>query len=137
MTQRVLIWLLFEEQGAVLLARRKTDGRPFGGSWTLPGDEMELDESASETVRRFARDQLGILVRDEEFVDTFYLAEGATEYAVTVFRPSCEGELRYRESGPYSEVRWCAPDELPSPVPQALSELLAGRRHWVQQEAYS
>jgi ADP-ribose pyrophosphatase YjhB (NUDIX family) len=137
MTQRVLIWLLFEEQGAVLLAHRKSERRPLAGDWTLPGDEMEPEESASETVRRFAKDQLGVLARAEEFVDTFYLEEGATRYAVTVFRPSYDGTLRYRESGPYNELRWCSLDDLPSPVPQALSELLAGERQWTHQEAYS
>jgi hypothetical protein len=50
---------------------------------------------------------------------------------VTVFKAlSFEGHLHYRESGPYAEARWTLPAELPSPIPEALAEMLAGKRHW-------
>lgn len=131
MSEKVLIWLLFEQDGAVLLTRRKDDEPPFAGQWVLPGDVMEVEESASETVQRVSRDELNARVSAEEFVDTFYLTEQDTIYAVTVFKAlSFEGHLRYRESGPYAEARWALPDALPSPQPQALAEMLRGKRHW-------
>ncbi|MGE0058968.1 MAG: NUDIX hydrolase [Dehalococcoidia bacterium] len=131
MSEKVLIWLLFEQEGAVLLTRRKNDEPPFAGQWVLPGDIMEIEESASETVQRFGREELDVRVGAEEFIDTFYLTERETSYAVTVFKAvSFEGHLHYRESGPYAEARWCLPADLPSPIPEALAEMLGGKRHW-------
>ena len=50
MSDHVLVWLLLEQDGAVLLGRRKADRPPFAGQWVLPGDEMPDEESASETL---------------------------------------------------------------------------------------
>jgi ADP-ribose pyrophosphatase YjhB (NUDIX family) len=131
MSEKVLIWLMFEQEDAVLLTRRKNDEPPFAGQWVLPGDVMQIEESASETVQRFGRNELDVRVGAEEFVDTFYLTERETSYAVTVFKAvSFEGRLRYRESGPYEEARWSLPEDLPSPIPAALAEMLSGKRHW-------
>jgi ADP-ribose pyrophosphatase YjhB (NUDIX family) len=131
MSEKGLIWLLFEQDGAVLLTRRKDGRPPFAGQWVLPGDVMEMEESASETVQRFGKDELDVRVSAEEFVDTFYLNEDESSYAVTVFRAmSFDGHLRYRESGPYAEARWALPAELPSPIPAPLAEMLGGKRHW-------
>jgi len=131
MSEKVLIWLLFENEGAVLLCRRKPDESPFPGYWTLPGDVMHIEESASETVQRFAKNELDVQITAEEFIDTFYLQEGGDSYAVTVFKPaSFTGHLRYRDSGPYAEARWALPAELPAPIHTALAEMLAGKRHW-------
>jgi len=110
--QRVLVWLLLEEDGAALLGQRKAEEPPFAGQWVLPGDEMPQAESASETVGRFGREQLDIRIAGEEFADTVYLTEGDIEYAVNVFRVvAYEGRPRFRESGPYAEVRWVNPEE--------------------------
>jgi ADP-ribose pyrophosphatase YjhB (NUDIX family) len=126
-----MIWLLFENEAAVLLCRRKPGETPFAAYWTLPGDVMRLDESASETVKRFGRNELNVEITAEEFVDTFYLEEGRDSFAVTVFKPaSFSGHLRYRESGPYAEAQWAVPAELPAPIHAALAEMLAGKRHW-------
>ena len=120
----VLVWLLIEQEGAVLLGRRKAEQPPFAGQWVLPGDEMPEEESASETAARFAREQLDVRVGGEEFVDTLYLEDGGVEYAANLFRVTAyEGKPRYRESGPYVEVRWLLPAELweeglyPMPAP--------------------
>ena len=130
MTQRVLVWLLLLDGEAMLLGLRKPDRPPFAGQWVLPGDEMPEAESASETLLRFGRDQLDIRPGSEEFIDTLYLSEGADELAVNIFRlDSYEGQPRFRESGPYSEVRWVTrgevTDEDAYPMPAALRASLA------------
>lgn len=131
MSDKVMIWLLFEQDGAFLLARRKATSRPFPGMWTLPGDQMRFDESASETVERFTREELGAGVHADEFIDTFFVEEGGQNYAVTVFKPlNVDGTLRYRESGPYEELRWALPTELPAPIVPSVADVLQGKRHW-------
>ena len=121
---QVLIWLLMEMDGGVLLARRKPDARPLAGQWTLPGDLMAIEESSAETIWRVGREILDVQVIHETFVDTLYIKESGLDYAINVFSIAFEGEPRYRESGPFAEVRWCLPAELPKPLPEGLAVLL-------------
>src|SRR5687767_6925221 len=79
-SDKVMIWLLFEQDEAFLLTRRKPDEPPFAGYWTLPGDMMRFDESASETVKRFGQNELNVQISAEEFVDTFYIEENNDRY---------------------------------------------------------
>ena len=104
--EKVLVWIMLEQDGALLLGRRKADEPPFAGRWTLPGDVMAVDESSTETLERFAHDQLDVRVEEEEFVETLFLSDGGQEYAVNVFRVRFSGNPRFRESGPFQDVRW-------------------------------
>lgn len=122
---KVLVWLLLESDGAVLLVNRKRP--PFRDVWTLPGDTMAPEESASETAARVLREDFGVTATKEEFVETLQLKEGSTDYAVHVFRVAPDGRPRYRESGPYAELGWAAPselDDLDIRLPQPLVDLL-------------
>jgi ADP-ribose pyrophosphatase YjhB (NUDIX family) len=124
----VLVWLLLEQDGAVLLALRKPDQPPFAGHFCLPGDNMHASESAAETIGRVAREELDLRVTGEEFLDTLYLQEEGREYAANVFRvTSFEGRPRFRESGPYLDVRWGLRTELGDPalpLPEGLRAML-------------
>ena len=121
---RVLIWLLMEQNGGVLLAHRKPGASPLAGQWTLPGDLMPEEESSSDTIWRVCREQLDIQAIQESFVDTLYIKDLGIEYAINVFSLAFMGMPRFRDSGPYTEVRWVAPDALPKPVIDALGVLL-------------
>jgi hypothetical protein len=124
---RVLVWLVLEQDGAVLLAMRKQDREPFGGNWTLPGDLMDESESASETIQRVARDELDVTAIDEEFIDTLFVADGEVEYAANVFQVNYGGRPRFRESGPYQMVRPFLTqgiNEVESLMPAGLADLL-------------
>ena len=125
---QVLVWLLLEEGGGVLMGLRKPDQKPFAGMWTLPGDVMTEDESASDTIERFARDQLGVKLGEGDFAETLFIEEAGVDYAVNIFRVSPAERPRFRESGPYQDVRWVMPPELGDrvayPVPDALRAFL-------------
>jgi ADP-ribose pyrophosphatase YjhB (NUDIX family) len=126
---RVLVWLLLETEDNVLLGKRKPDRPPFAGEWVLPGEEMPGEESASETVVRFARDQLDLRVTGDEFVNTMYINEDGVDYAANVFRVAAyEGRPRFRESGPYTEVKWVPVADIAAvrgySMPPALRESL-------------
>jgi ADP-ribose pyrophosphatase YjhB (NUDIX family) len=127
-SEHVLVWLLLERDDAVLFALRKGDEAPFAGQLTLPGAEMREEESAVETIGRVAREELGIAVTGEEFVDTLYLKEAGNDYPTNVFRVTAfEGRPRFRESGPYEDVRWGLRAELSDetlPLAPALRSLL-------------
>lgn len=126
--ERVLVWLLLRREEALLLALRKPDRPPFAGRFVLPGEEMEPEESASETIGRVAREELDVRVTGEEFFDTLYVEDGGRPYAINVFRiTSFEGRPRFRESGPYQDVRWGLPSDLQDPT-LPIAEGLRGLR---------
>ena len=45
-----LVWMLVEQDGGVLMARRKAEKPPFPDLWVLPGDIMRDEESTTETM---------------------------------------------------------------------------------------
>jgi ADP-ribose pyrophosphatase YjhB (NUDIX family) len=129
--ETVLVWLLIEQGDTVLMALRKPDSPPFAGWLVLPGAEMAGDESAIETMGRVAREELDLQVLGEEFVETLAVEDGGRRYAINVFRVTTfEGRPKFRESGPYVDVRWGRKSELADPalpVPEALRALLVAR----------
>jgi ADP-ribose pyrophosphatase YjhB (NUDIX family) len=108
----VLVWLLFEQDDNVLIARRKVDAPPFAGQWTLPGEELERGKSPSDLIAEFAHDQLDVQIMGDEPFQTLHANDGAQEYAVAVHRVGFEGRPRFRESGPYTEVGWAPRGDL-------------------------
>jgi ADP-ribose pyrophosphatase YjhB (NUDIX family) len=123
----VLVWFVIERDGAVLLGRRKAGQPPFESTWTLPGDVMGEEESTSETIERFANDQLDVRVIGDDFIDTLELTDSGTEYTVNVFRALYMGEPRFRESGPFDDVVWATAAEIEGDsmaMPAALRTLL-------------
>ena len=112
MSDTVLVWLLFENEGSVLVAHRKPDEPPFAGEWTLPGDVLSAGEAASKLIAFFAKDELDVQVMGDEPFETLHLSDGDEEYAVAVHRVGFEGQPRFRDSGPYDQVGWAPRDEL-------------------------
>ena len=66
MSEHVMIWLLFEQDGAYLLTRRKPESRPFAGMWTLPGDVMS-PLSFPESPRSVSECRNSLLTRSDSF----------------------------------------------------------------------
>lgn len=118
-----MVWLLFETEGAVLLAKRRA--APFAGLWTLPGEVMPGHESAEETLARFGAQNLGIAVKGEEFEETLYLAESGENYVTNVFRVlDYEGQLKFRTGGAFEDIRYVRFEDLGNassfPMPGSL-----------------
>ncbi len=128
MSDVTMVWMLVEQDGAVLLAHRKDERPPFPGFWVLPGDVMREDESASETMARVAHDELDTYLRGDEFLSTLTFDVAGNHYDVNVFKVGLGGHPRYHESGDYTQVAWASPTEPPDPIPDALRELLADKK---------
>ena len=112
MTDTVLVWLLFENEGSVLIAHRKPGEPPFADGWVLPGDVLSPGEAASKLIAFFAKDELDVQVMGDEPYDTLHLTYGEDEYAIAVHRVGFEGQPRFRDSGPYDQVGWAPRDDL-------------------------
>ena len=108
----VLVWLLIEDNGSVLVAKRKDDEPPFAGGWTLPGDVLPRGKSPDDLIAEFGKDQLDVQVMGSEPFQTLHLTDGVATYAVAVHRVGYEGPPRFRESGPYAEVGWAPRSDL-------------------------
>jgi len=122
-----MVWMLIENDGAVLLAQRRPDSEVFAGRWTLPGEVKGDEESDSETLARVAADDFGVELQGEELVEKLHVSTGGRQHQISVYRVGFEGSPRFRESGPYEEVGWADPDELDEldiELPAALREFL-------------
>jgi ADP-ribose pyrophosphatase YjhB (NUDIX family) len=122
-----MVWMLIENDGAVLLAQRKQESEVFAGRWTLPGEVRNEDETDSEILARLAAEEFDVELQAEEFVEKLYVSTGGRQHQISVYRVGFEGSPRFRESGPYEEVGWADPselDELDIELPTALREFL-------------
>lgn len=122
-----MVWMLIENEGAVLLAQRKPESEFFAERWTLPGDVSAEDESPSDTLARVAAEDFGVELQGEEFVEKLYVSAGGRQHQIDVYRVGFEGSPKFRESGPYAEVGWAEPgelDELDIELPGALRDFL-------------
>lgn len=119
---------LFEREARVLAARRREGRPPFAGQWLLPMTVVFAQEAAEDALRRHAREQFGVEVADETFVDTVYLEDpgDAHRYIVNIFRASMSGgPMRFRADGDYEDARWLATSEIADvAMPPALREPL-------------
>ncbi|MBF6600457.1 MAG: methyltransferase domain-containing protein [Dehalococcoidia bacterium] len=125
---------LFERDGLVLAARRKPGRPPFAARWLLPLTVVSEHEAAEEALRRHAREQFGIEISDEAFVDTVYLEDpdDALRYVANIFRAGMHtGPMRFNADGDYDDARWLAAGEIaqvsmPPPLCDALLRILEG-----------
>ncbi len=107
--------MLLEKGEHVLTAHRKPECRPFGGQWLLPMTVVGDTEAAEDALRRHAREQFGVTLGLEQFVDTVYLQDpdDRTQYVTNIFRaPIVEGPLRFNATGEYDDARWVTAPQL-------------------------
>lgn len=104
---------LFEHDGRVLVAHRRRP--PFASQWVLPLTLVGADEAAEDALRRHARDQFGVGIGEEAFVETVYLVDpdDQQQYVVNIFRtPISDGPMRFNAEGDYDDARWLLPADL-------------------------
>ncbi len=127
MSDNAMVWMLIENDGAVLLAQRKQENPPFAGEWVLPGATPAQGEAATDTLARLARDDFSVSLQGSEFLEALSVQSGGIDHNVNVYRVGFEGQPQFRESGPYIEVGWTEPgelDDLDIELPQALRAFL-------------
>jgi ubiquinone/menaquinone biosynthesis C-methylase UbiE/ADP-ribose pyrophosphatase YjhB (NUDIX family) len=115
-TPSIISAALIERDNSVLVAHRKAARPPFAGQWLLPMTPVLPSETAEDAARRHTREQFGVDVTRESFVDTVYLddPDDQAKHVANVFR--CElgaGPMRFRADGDYDDARWLTASELP------------------------
>ena len=102
---------VIEEQGKVLIARRKVGDR-FGGRWEFPGGKIEPGELPEEALKRELREELDIEVQVGDLICSFAFRIHDINMELMAFRTiRLAGTIVCRE---HDEIRWVDPAELPS-----------------------
>ena len=102
-----------DDDGRVLLARRAEE--PGVGAWDVIGGFIEEFEQPLDALRRELREELGVEVEPLEFVVAVsdrYGEDGAATLNLCWTARIVSGEPQ--PSTELAEIRWFAPDELPS-----------------------
>ncbi len=98
--------------GSMLLVRRAPWRRVFPGAWDLFGGHVEGGERLDQALRREAREELGIEVRELRRLGQ--IDDPVEPALIHVFAVlSWEGEPGNRAPDEHTEVRWFGLTELP------------------------
>lgn len=108
--------VIVDDRGGVLLVKHG-----YGElNWELPGGAGEASESAEETARREALEEVGIELDVERLVGVYWEPPDAHHF---VFRARARGEPRVADTSEITELGWFSPSALPRPI----SDFTVGR----------
>jgi len=82
-------------------------------NWELPGGGGEAGESAEETARREALEEVGIQLDVERLVGVYWEPPDAHHF---VFRAQARGAPRAADPAEIDELGWFSPNALPRPI---------------------
>lgn len=105
--------MLFIKHNKILLVKRK--GELFHGYWALPGGHIEYGQSAEETVRREAREETGLKVISQQFINLYTDPNRSPDEGITAsYLVTFEGEPVAGDDA--GEIRFFDLDKLPLPL---------------------
>jgi ADP-ribose pyrophosphatase YjhB (NUDIX family) len=120
----------FDERGRVLLGRRAFE--PGQGLWDLPGGFLHEDEHPLAALRREVREETALEIEPLAFLGFWLEPYDGRIVLCLAWTARASGDARAGDD--LVELRWFAPDELPSPAelafthyPEVLSTALARR----------
>jgi mutator protein MutT len=105
--------VVVRSDGRVLLVRR--GHAPRLGAWTIPGGKVEPGESLEDAVVRELREETGIDVRVERFLETYELGDPTGAHAFTIHEHLCapvDEDTPLSPGDDAADARWARVDEL-------------------------
>lgn len=123
--------LVRDDRGRILLARRAFE--PDAGLWDVPGGFLEEGEHPLDGLRRELEEETGLKAEPGEFVGAYLDTYGDEPGASAVLNLVWTAEISSGElvaSDDVSELRWFAPDELPSADELAFNWIVPALRDW-------
>jgi 8-oxo-dGTP pyrophosphatase MutT (NUDIX family) len=101
--------VILDDAGRVLLVKHSYGER----NWQIPGGGGESGESAEETARREAREEVGIDLDIDRLVGVYWELPDDHHF---VFRARALGEPQVTDLDEITELGWFSPDALPRPI---------------------
>lgn len=120
--KQIGVAVIWNEQGQVLIDRRRADGL-LGGLWEFPGGKIEPGETIEECIKREIQEEIGVNIVVGDRLMT--IDHAYTHFRVTLNVYHC----RYLAGDPQpiecDEVRWVMVDELDQfPFPKANLQII-------------
>lgn len=113
------------KDGKTLLAKRK--GSHGAGMWGSMGGHVEFGETPVETVKREAREELGIEIDNIRFVCCTNLLKHGKHYLdVSFVADLVSGEPTICEPDRIEMIEWFSLDQLPEPLFDPVRTVLEG-----------
>ena len=119
---------LVEEDGRVVLVRRKAD--PRAGFWGLPAGYVEADETAEEAAIRETLEEVGLQVSVDDLLGVYSYGDGIQRRGVLILYAAhaVGGVLQAGDDA--AEAAFFAPDELPADDRIAFRTHLQALHEW-------
>ncbi|MES2006928.1 MAG: NUDIX domain-containing protein [Patescibacteria group bacterium] len=107
--------VIVNEEGKILLSRRGSKARNQVGKWESPGGSVEFGETAVETVKREAFEELGIEIKIDAllgFVDDIIVEEKQHWAGPTYLCSIVSGTPTIMEPEMCDEIGWFSVEEI-------------------------
>tara|TARA_Y100000310_G_scaffold340894_1_gene438215 strand:+ start:623 stop:1039 length:417 start_codon:yes stop_codon:yes gene_type:complete len=108
--------LITNDEGKILMIKRAKSEKTFPNMWGLVGGFMEWGETVEECVKREVREEIGIEIKDIEFVGRYYDKKGRhpTRTDITLLHRAKikSGIPKVNQPEEISEVKWFTPEEI-------------------------
>jgi 8-oxo-dGTP diphosphatase len=101
--------VILDDHGRILLVKHGYGER----NWELPGGRGEPHESAEETARREAREEVGLELHIDRLTGVYW--EPDIDAHHFVFLARSDGQARVHDRGEVTEIGWFDPSDLPRP----------------------
>lgn len=101
--------VIYDDHGRILLVKHG-----YGElNWELPGGGGAAHESAEETARREAREEVDLELHIDRLTGVYWEPETSTHHFV--FRARPDGEARVHDRSEITQIGWFEPSDLPRP----------------------
>jgi ADP-ribose pyrophosphatase YjhB (NUDIX family) len=125
--------LVEDDQGRVLLSRRAVE--PYAGKWDIPGGYLEEGEHPLDGLRRELLEETSLQIEPEElmgiWMDWYGDGPGANATLNLYWTARVAGGDPVAADD-VAELRWFAPDELPSSTEIAFSNTIEVLEAWLR-----
>ena len=111
--------VVLDDHGRILLVKHG-----YGElNWELPGGGAETHESAEETARREAREEVGVELEIDRLTGVYWEPEKDAHHFV--FRARSTGDARVHDRGEITQIGWFDPTALPRPLSDLTERRIA------------
>jgi len=122
--------VILDDHGRILLVKHG-----YGElNWELPGGRGEANESAEDTARREAREEVGVELEIDRLTGVYWEPEKDMHHFA--FRARSTGEARVYDRSEITEIGWFDPSNLPRPLSDftecRITDAISGRPVRVQ-----